>query len=239
VEVLFCVRAAGRPSLSMNAGAFRSELVIRRYGQHHRRPTGEKNDGNERGSGKRFDPAQWYLSRERSVETANTTLDVAIEHVRAYVPDFLREIDLSRIRTLLPDENTALIAFCITDQGSESFVMQRDCAIRTIETPAFTRSELRRLFAVWDTDGAAIGGWLGAYMHQLAENTPVTIVRWQETITNVLEHLGKHLLNPVLSALPPPLNELSFYRMLNSSLFHSTLLPWQTEPRTESVTVIR
>ena len=107
-----------------------------------------------------FDPAQWYLSRERSVETANTTLDVAIEHVRAYVPDFLREIDLSRIRTLLPDENTALIAFCITDQGSESFVMQRDCAIRTIETPAFTRSELRRLFAVWTLMGQlSVAGW--------------------------------------------------------------------------------
>ena len=99
-------------------------------------------------------------SRERSVETANTTLDVAIEHVRAYVPDFLREIDLSRIRTLLPDENTALIALCITDQGSESFVMQRDCAIRTIETPAFTRSELRRLFAVLDTMGQlSVAGW--------------------------------------------------------------------------------
>ena len=132
----------------------------------------------------------------------DSALDAAIGHVRTYAPDFLAEIDFPTIKAQLSDKQTALIAFCITDQGSMGFVVsQHDQEkVQVVEIPAFTQTDLRRLFAEWDADGRLTGGWLGAYNRYLSDRTVTAFEAWQSTITRVLADLGAHLLTPIVRA---------------------------------------
>jgi hypothetical protein len=91
------------------------------------------------------DPVQAHAVREQAVRAATRALDVAIEHVRVYVPGFLSEINLPAIQALIPDEHSVLVAFCITEEGSIGFVVgQHD--LQVVEIPTFTRAELHRHF---------------------------------------------------------------------------------------------
>ena len=149
------------------------------------------------------DPVQAYEAHVQAARTANAALDAAIAHVRTYAPHFLAAIDLSTIEAQLSDEQTALIAFCITEQGSMGFVVsQHDQEeVQVVEVPTFTRTDLHRLFAEWNADGQPTGGWLGAYRRYLKDRTEATFETWQGTLTRVLTELGERLLTPIVSAL--------------------------------------
>ena len=149
------------------------------------------------------DPVQAYGAHVQAARAANAALDAAIAQVRTYAPHFLAEIDLPTIEAQLLDKKTALIAFCITEQGSMGFVMsQHDQeAVRVVEAPTFTQADLRRLFAEWDADGRLTGGWLGAYNRSLIDRTGAAFAAWQATITQALAELGERLLTPIWSAL--------------------------------------
>lgn len=173
------------------------------------------------------DPAQAYTAREQAVRDANAALDAAIEQVRHHAPEFLRPIDLPAIQSLLPDERTAMVAFCITYQGSIGFVLsnhhERD--IQVIEMPHFTTSELRHLFAGANAD-ETLNGWLGSYYHYLIERTHQDAANaWKETITDTLTTLGQRLLAPVLSALPSHIQRIIFLPSAELFLFPLHAVP--------------
>ena len=150
------------------------------------------------------DPVQAYEAHVQAVQAANAALDAAIAHVQTYALHFLGETDLATVKAQLLDEQTALIAFSITEQGSMGFVVsQHDQeAVQVVEVPTFTQTDVRRLFAEWDTDGRLSGGWLGAYDRYLIDRTVAAFETWQGTITRVLAELGERLLTPLVSALP-------------------------------------
>ncbi len=146
------------------------------------------------------DPVQAYEAHVQAAQAAYAALDAAIGHVLTYAPDFLAEIDFPTIKAQLSDKHTALIAFCITDQGSMGFVVsqQDQEKIQVVEIPTFTQTDLSRLFAEWDADGRPIGGWLGAYDRYLRDRTVAAFEAWQRTITWVLAELGERLFTPIV-----------------------------------------
>jgi CHAT domain-containing protein/tetratricopeptide (TPR) repeat protein len=161
---------------------------------------------------KEHDLVQTYAAREQSARADNAALDAAIERVREYAPDFLKEISLFTLLAHLPDECIALVAFCITGQGSISFIVSRnyDQAVQVVDIPTFTQTDLRNLLVERDADGRVNGGWLVAYDHYLSKPTPDTFAVWQETITDTLVELGQRLLAPTLSALPDGIKRIIF-----------------------------
>jgi CHAT domain-containing protein/tetratricopeptide (TPR) repeat protein len=160
--------------------------------------------------GEARDPVQAYEAQVQAARAASATLDEAIEQVRTYAPQFLAAIDLPTVKAQLSDEQTALIAFCITEQGSMGFVIsQHDQEeVHVIEIPTFTRTDVRRLFVEWDADGRPTAGWLGAYSRYLIERTAAAFEAWQATITRALVELGERLLSPLLSALEARIKRL-------------------------------
>ena len=176
------------------------------------------------------DPVQAYEAHVQATRAANAALDEAIEHVRTYAPQFLEEIDPLTIKAQLLEKQTALIAFCITEQGSMGFVVsQHDQEkVQVVEVPNFTQTDLHHLFAEWDTDGQLIGGWLGAYLSFLIDHTEATFEAWQETITRVLAELGKRLLTPILSALSADIERIILLPSAELFLFplHAVPLSW-------------
>ena len=154
-------------------------------------------------AGEARDPVRAYEAHVQAARAANAALDEAIEHVRTYTPHFLAAIDLSTIEAQLSDEQTALIVFCITEQGSMGFIVsQHDQeGAQMVEAPTFTRTDVRRLFAEWDADGRPTGGWLGAYNRYLIDRTAASFEAWQETFTRALAEIGERLLTPIVSAL--------------------------------------
>jgi len=175
------------------------------------------------------DPVQAYEAHVQAARAATTALDKAIAHVRTYAPHFLAAIDLSTIEAQLSDKQTALIAFCITEQGSMGFVVsqQGQEEVQVVEVPAFTQTDVRRLFVEWDTDGNLTGGWLRAYVRYLNDRTVAAMEAWQGTITRVLAELGKRLLTPIVSALEARIERIILLPSAELFLFplHAAPLP--------------
>ena len=151
-----------------------------------------------------------YEDHEQIARTANETLDLAIEHVRVYAPDFWHDLDFCAAQALLPDDRTCLITFCLTWQGSIGLIVTRQRQdVQVVEVPNFTRADLAHLFATRDTYGRTIGGWFPAYGHYTIERSPEALA-WQQRMTEILAALGQRLLDPLLSALPPNIERLIF-----------------------------
>ena len=158
------------------------------------------------------DPVQAYEAHVQAAQAANAALRAAIEQVRTYAPHFLEEIDLPTFGAQFLDEQTALIAFCITEQGSMGFVVSQHGQekVQVVEVLTFTQTDLRHLLIEGDTNGRSIGGWLGAYASYLTYHTIPAFKTWQETITRVLMKLGERLLSPILSTLPVDIKRIIF-----------------------------
>jgi CHAT domain-containing protein len=153
-----------------------------------------------------------YESLIQAARQASDSLNVAIERVRTYAPTFLQDLDLSTIHTLVPDERTVVVAFCITFQGSLGFVVSHEKKnIQVVELPLFKQDDLSALTLQRDTeDGHAIGGWLWAYEASIKEPRQATSTLWKETITNTLAKLSQHLLTPLLVTLPATIEHVIF-----------------------------
>ena len=174
------------------------------------------------------DPVQAYEAHAQLPHrAASAALDEAIAHVRTYAPHFLAAMDLSTIEAQLLDEHTALIAFCITEQGSMGFVVSQHgmLEVQVVDVPIFTQADLRRLFAEWDADGRPSGGWLGAYNRYLIDRTATAFEAWQETITRVLAELGERLLTPILFALTADIKRIILLPSAELFLFPLHAIP--------------
>ena len=154
--------------------------------------------------GEEHDPVRAYTAREQAALEADTALDAAIKRIRRYAPGFLKDLDLSTILGLLPDKRTALVTFCITDQGSVGFVVSHNQseAVQIVDVPCFCQADLRRLlFAELDEQGQMTGGWVGDYVGP-------NRTRWRFTMKRVLAEIGQKLFAPIAAALPKDVKNL-------------------------------
>ena len=152
---------------------------------------------------------QAYETREQISQAANAALDLSIEHVRKYAPDFLREISLSTILALFPDEHTGLVAFCCTEQGSMGLVVCRN-HVQMVDIPGFTQTALHRLLIDRNANGNSIGGWLVSYQRYLKERSESAFDTWRAVMMHTLREIGQHLLTPILVVLPSDVEQLVF-----------------------------
>jgi hypothetical protein len=133
---------------------------------------------------------QGYASRFQQAQVANAELAEAVEQVRAFAPTFLQPLTLATIRSLLPNSQTALVAFCLTEQGSLGLVLCHgaDAPVQSVELPYVSTKTL-------------LGGWHDAYESQAS-------TLWQRVIDQMLATIGEQVLAPVLAVLPPELTKL-------------------------------
>ena len=152
--------------------------------------------------GEMRDPVQTYETYVHTVTAANAALNAATEEIRTYNPHFLEAFNLSAVEAQITDSQTALIAFCVTEQGSVGFVMSQhdQKKLQVVEVPKFTQIDLRRL--LWDTDSQPSTGWIATYNNFLEHSSGANTKDWQETITRVLATVGENLLAPIFSTLP-------------------------------------
>ncbi len=174
------------------------------------------------------DSVQVYAARVQAGQAANAALDSAIAQVRTYAPQFLAAFDRSTLVAQLPDRQTALISFCITERGSMGLIVSQheQEGVQVIEMPTFTEEDLRRLFIATNPEGLA-PSWFEAYRRFLRNGGPSSIEHWQETITQVLAVLSEQVFAPIVSALPADIKKLIL--MPSGALFqfplHAVPLP--------------
>lgn len=173
------------------------------------------------------DLVQRYRAREQAAREANIELDGAIAEVRRFAPEFLRSLDLESIQSLISDDHTALLAFCITEQGSRALVVQRtqDTPVQVVQVPSFTQADLERLLLGPDN------AWLIEYLeYQESAGDAKAQSRLLSTLSRVLAGLSR-LLSPILSALNSDIDRLIL--LPSGSLF---LMPLHAVPIAEDAT---
>jgi CHAT domain-containing protein len=156
---------------------------------------------------------QVYKKRELRSQQASEALDRAVELVREYSPDFLREFGLSTHLARLLTKKTGLVAFCCTDQGSIGLVLsqrQEQQPVQVVDVPGFTRSALQRLLFGPDAHDTPTGGWIASYQHFLQERSSSAFADWQAVMEHTLSEVGRQLLTPVLAALSAEITQLIF-----------------------------
>lgn len=140
-----------------------------------------------------------HATQEQIAQQAWQALENAIGQVRAYDPLFLKEVDWPMISALLPDEKTAMIAFCITYYGSIAFLLTKTHKIQQVDIPGFNQADLDQLLV--RPDSHAPDGWIDAYLSGDQD-------RWCLTIERGLQQIGTKLLEPVLASLSPDIDKL-------------------------------
>ncbi|RKZ93487.1 MAG: hypothetical protein DRR19_00925 [Candidatus Parabeggiatoa sp. nov. 1] len=163
-----------------------------------------------------------YTEYEQQVQERYSALDKTIQKIREYLPKFLKPIDLKTVKNILPDERTALIAFCITESGSVGFIITQKFGIQSVDVPDFTTTSLRVLTQGAD-DNPDWGGWIKYY-----NNKDETL--WHTIIENTLAELGKKLLSPILARCPAPTTQLIFLPSGRLFLFPLHAINISTEP---------
>jgi len=155
---------------------------------------------------------QAYAEYEQIVQERYLALTKTIHKVREYVPNFLKPIDFKKVRNAIPNEQTALVAFCITEQGSIVFIVTQKFGVQYVNVPDFTTSSLRVLTQGAD-ENPDWGGWMELYDSddEMCQHT---------TLEQTLAELGKNLLSPILTQCPTHITRLIF--LLSGQLF---LLP--------------
>lgn len=152
-----------------------------------------------------------YAQREKEVQQALEELDASIKVIREYNPEFQKELDISDILSI-PNEETALLAFCITGKGSIGFAVSGLSNIKSVDLPGFKTEDLNNLLFKTDEQGYIASGWIGDYLNHL--NLLVTksnrngLHTWQKTFNSVLSNIGSNLLSPLLAELPPQIKKL-------------------------------
>jgi CHAT domain-containing protein len=177
-------------------------------------------------SGQVQDSAQIYAVHVQATHSAAITLESAITQVRVHAPNFLNTFDIRVAQSLLLDDTTCFVFFCITEQGSMGMLVTRHAQeVQVIEIPTFTQTDLVHLFVELGDDGETFGGWFGAYTHYLIEQTTDAREAWQETMEQTLDALGQRLLDPILSVLPPEIEHLIFLPSAQLFLFPLHAVP--------------
>lgn len=150
-----------------------------------------------------------YFQREKKVQKAQEHLDYVVSIVQKYNPDFQKELNISDI-LLIPDKETALLTFCITDKGSIGFVVSEG-NVQSVEIP-FKTKDLNNLLYQLDRQGYIIGGLIGKYLNYLnsfGTNHQIdAFLSWQKALNDVLFRIDFKLLSPLLAKIPSQIKKL-------------------------------
>lgn len=135
-----------------------------------------------------------FSSRQQMAHDATLALNLSIERVRAYAPGFLQEPDIQVFQNLLDDEQIAIVAFCITNQGTIGFVMHRALhnVVQMVEVPSFTLTDLDKLSL----------DWANSYFRSIRNPAPYVFNSWLAAIPRLLTDIGKNFLSAILAILP-------------------------------------
>jgi CHAT domain-containing protein len=172
--------------------------------------------------------------KEKEVQKALEEIDTAVKVVKMYNPEFQKKLDIYDILSIL-DEETALMTFCITDEGSIGSIVSRSRGVKSFDIPEFRIKELNTM--LFNSNGKELltGSWVGDYLsycdasnafnHHINENNKKGIEiekqlfeadkrlkdafqAWQKTLNNVLVSVGTTLLSPLLADLPSRIKRL-------------------------------
>ena len=92
-------------------------------------------------SGLEKDYSQW----EQEVQEVLEELDDSVKAIQGYDPSFQKELEISYIKSM-PNDETALLTFCITNKGSVGFVVSRSNGIQSVDIPSFKIEEFNLAF---------------------------------------------------------------------------------------------
>lgn len=137
-------------------------------------------------------------------------LDQAVERIRRHAPYFQKSIESSDVADLLPDESTALLMFCVADQGSIGVIICKGHAPRVVNLFGFGQPQLNDLL-VKRVEGETLpSGWVLQYAieDQLDDPAGRAFEVWNLNFEAVLGTLSEYLLLPVLAELPEQIKKL-------------------------------
>ncbi|WP_129629264.1 CHAT domain-containing protein [Candidatus Oscillochloris fontis] len=166
-----------------------------------------------------------YALLEQRQRVANESMNSAIGQVRQFVPGFLADSDLATWRAALPDASMALVAFCMTDQGSVALIVTHEGVVH-VDIPSFTESNLTQLLFGEMLDQTGVrGGWVRSYYSNKAH--------WYDSMDATLARVGADLLAPVVAMLPPTIKHLIMLPSGGLYLLplHAALLPDSAQTR--------
>jgi len=126
-----------------------------------------------------------YTEIARDVKQTREELNVLTQRIRDYLPDFLPgPLDFATIQALVPDEQAALVEFCVTEKGSVVLVVWPEGEPEVVWMEGFTHADLSRI--IYD--------WVAAY-HSGDH------IQWKVTIERVLNEIGLRLVTPLYTVL--------------------------------------
>jgi CHAT domain-containing protein len=85
------------------------------------------------------------------------------EAVQRFNSEFQKKLEVSDILSIL-DEETALLTFCIANEGSIGFVASRSKGIQSVDIPGFQIKDLNNLLFKPEGQELITGGWVGDYL---------------------------------------------------------------------------
>jgi CHAT domain-containing protein len=146
-----------------------------------------------------------YILRERTIQKARKDLDLTEKLVQNCNHEFQRELNFDDISLIL-DEETSLLTFCITNKGSIGFVINRSIGIRSVDIPNFKTDDLYNLLYKPNEHGLIQGGLIGDYLrcHDAfgTKSYGEAFYLWDVSLKNTLPIIGARLLYPILVELP-------------------------------------
>jgi CHAT domain-containing protein/tetratricopeptide (TPR) repeat protein len=173
-------------------------------------------------------------------QKALLNLKRAVDTIRQEAPDFLQDMDLDAIRTILPNPQTALIAFCMTERGGFAIILtQCPDSVKVVElsdlTPRFVNHWLsgevpdldHRRQAAKTMESAPEpqpGSWLFACNNITNKDHQKNSF---EALEQSLSVIGASLVEPILATIPDEIQSLMILPTGGLFLipFHAAYLP--------------
>jgi CHAT domain-containing protein/tetratricopeptide (TPR) repeat protein len=170
---------------------------------------------------------QGLENMNKDLGNVEAVLTEATKQVQKFVPHFLKEVDGKDIKAALLDEHTVLVTFCITEQGSLAFIIDKENPSQIVNLPDFHVNALSRLMLETNKLGKPVGGWLINYLAARKSGNEKDAHVWHATLKSALETLAHVLLAPVVSKLPQQGRHIIFMPPGALALFplHAAPLP--------------
>jgi CHAT domain-containing protein len=126
-----------------------------------------------------------YTEIARDVKRAREELNTLTQRIRDYVPDFLpTPLDFDAIQALVPDEQAALVEFCVTEKGSVVLVVRPEGEPEVVWMEGFTQFALHRLLL---ETPAQVQSWLKRY--QAMKKNPEA---WETALSEIATSQGRY-----------------------------------------------
>jgi CHAT domain-containing protein len=126
-----------------------------------------------------------YTEIARDVTRALEELNTLTQRIRDYLPDFLpTPLDFDAIQALVPDEQAALVEFCVTEKGSVVLVVRPEGEPEVVWMEGFTQFDLHRLLL---ETPAQVQSWLKRY--QAMKKNPEA---WETALSEIATSQGRY-----------------------------------------------